>query len=567
MKRVISLVLCLMLVLGLAATASAATVVNNVDGHNFEIYQVFSGTQSGTDANLGNIVWGTGVNGSTLLTDLKNLNATKAYFESILDNEFAAENVASVLAHKDTPVDVINQFAQLAYNNRTNTKQAISAGEYEDVPAGYYMIVDVTALEDGDAYNPALLQVTNAGDITISKKYDVPEHDKSVIADDNGDHGGHVDMEDSPIGKPVEFHLKAEMPLNMTGFEKYTMTFHDDLSKGLTLQPETIELWVGGTKVEDTTKYSVKVNSTETPLVCDKDGGSYACDFHVVVPDVMAIDGYAPGCEVIVKYKAILNEDAVINENGNPNDYRLEYSNDPNWDPDDPTQPEPPTGVTPWNEVKVYTTEVEIKKVDGTTDLPLTGAEFTLVGETANVVKVTKNKFVPYTEEDETNGETKYWELKDGTYTTTNPATPDLDTTNYVNTSVVYSNKITTEFVGAGKEQTEIKASVGNDGIVKFAGLGEGTYTVTETDVPDGYNGLKSPMTLTIVFHEAEERWEYSWTGGATGSGASIQVDNMKGSVLPETGGIGTTIFYVIGGLLFASSAVLLITKKRMTAE
>ena len=130
----------------------------------------------------------------------------------------------------------------------------------------------------------------------------------------------------------------------------------------------------------------------------------------------------------------------------------------------------------------------------------------------------------------------------------------------------VYSNKTVTTF-STVNEKKQVEAYVGNDGIVKFSGLGEGTYTVTESDVPDGYNGLKEPMTLKIVYHESSNKWEYSWTGGATGSGPSIQVDNMKGSVLPETGGIGTTLFYIIGGLLVAGSAVLLVTKKRMSVE
>lgn len=563
MKRVISLALCLMLVLGLAATASAANVVNGVTGHTFAAFQIFSGNQ-GDDASLGEIKWGSGINGASLVKALQINTTTAPYFPEakVSPDDAAAAFVAEVLGNNETPTEVINHFAQLAYTNRKGDGITISEGEKE-IDAGYYLIVDITELDDGDAYNPALLQVTNAGDITITKKYDVPEHDKFVIADDDGDHNAHASAEDSPIGKPVQFHLKAELPLNMTGFEKYTMTFHDDLSDSLDLLPQTIKLLVSDQEVtnSDETSYYTVVTDPE----CSRD--DHDCDFHVVIDDVMLIPGYAAGCDVVVTYSATLNEKAVIGAEGNPNDYYLEYANDPNWDPERPGDiEEQPTGVTPWDQVKVYTTEVEIKKVDGTTDLPLTGAEFTLTGETTGIAKITKNEFVPYTEEDATKQETKYWELKDGTYTTTDPATL-TDISSYVNTDAEYSNKTVSEFVDAGKEKTEIKAYVGNDGIVKFAGLGEGTYTVTETAVPDGYNGLKESMTLTIVFHENTATWEHSWTGGATGSGPSIQVDNMKGSVLPETGGIGTTLFYIIGGLLVAGSAVLLVTKKRMNAK
>lgn len=556
MKRVISVILCLMLVLGLTVTASAATVVNDTT-HAYKAYQIFSGTQTGSDANLGNITWGSGVNGSALLDDLNDNTTSFAAADS-------AEKVAEILADPATPVDAIRQFAQLAYNHRTTTSTDIAANAEEvTLPAGYYVIVDVTTPEDGDAKNPALLQVTNAGPIHIQKKYDVPEHDKYVIADDTGDHSGHSTAEDSPIGKQVSFHLKAEMPLNMEGYEKYKMVFHDDLSDGLTFDANSVEVYVG----DDVTPIANTYYTLTYPVVsCEKDGADYTCDFHVVIENVMTLPGYTPGCDVIVKYKATLNENALIDA-ANSNDFRLEYSNDPNWDPEDPNKPTEPTGVTPWKQVKVFTTEVEIRKVDGTTDLPLQGATFTLEGASEQKVKVTKNEFVEFNPAAEP-GVTKYWKLTDGTYTNMDPATPEMDQSLYESITTVYKVSGTNvTWKETTLSQLKVEATVGADGTVKFGGLGEGVYTITETGIPDGYNGLKEPMTLTVVFHEAEERFEYSWTGGATGSGASIVVDNMKGSVLPETGGIGTTLFYAIGGLLVAGAAVLLITKKRMTAE
>ena len=561
MKRVISMVLALMLVLGLAMSASAATVVNDTT-HAYKAYQIFAGTQTGTDANLGNIVWGTGVNGDQLLTDLKTNNATKTTFAGV----DSAEKVAEILANKDTPIDAIRQFAQLAYNNINTVGTDIPAGAADvSLPAGYYLIVDATTPAEGDAKNPALLQVTNAGPIHIQKKYDVPEHEKTVIADDTGDTADHVKAEDTPIGQQVEFHLKAEMPLNMEGYEKYTMVFHDDLSDGLTLEPSTISVYIADkTEAVDASLYTVTTPVTS----CDRDGEGYTCDFHVVIDDVMKIPGYTAGCDVIVKYKATLNDKALINI-GNPNHYSLEYSNDPNWDPDDPDHTTHPTGVTPWKSVKVFTTEVEIVKLDGTTDLPLQGAEFTLEGATNQKVKVTKNTFEKYADDETVQADNKYWLLKDGSYTNMDPDSPEMDKSKYKEplTDLYKQTGVTVEWKETNSSVLKVTAAVGEDGTVKFGGLGEGTYTVTETKVPDGYNGLKEPLTLTIVFHESEERWEYSWGGGAIGSSYSIKVNNMKGSVLPETGGMGTTIFYIIGGLMVAASAVLLVTKKRMNAE
>lgn len=556
MKKVITLVLALVLTLALAVSASAATIVNDTT-HAYEAYQIFAGTQTGTEANLGNIVWGSGVNGAALLTDLQNLPS--------FADATSPEAVAAILADPATSVDAIRQFAQLAYNNKSATAIDIAAGASEvNLPAGYYLIVDVSTPAEGDALNPALLQVTNAGPIHIAKKYDVPESDKFVVADDNGDHSEHSKSEDSPIGKPVEFHLKAELPLNMEGYEKYKMVFHDDLSDGLTFDPATVAVFVGDT----TTPIAASYYTLETHVSsCEKDGNGYTCDFHIVIENVMTAPNYAAGCDVIVKYKANLNEHALIDE-GNRNDFRLEYSNDPNWDPENPYPPESPTGVTPWKEVKVWTTEVEIRKADGTTDLPLQGAEFTLEGVSDQQVKVTKNEFVKYDSSETVDPTNKYWRLKDGTYTTQDPNLPEMDATLYASLTDLYKNSGTVvTWETTTLAVPKVVATVGTDGAVKFGGLGEGTYTITETKTPDGYNGLKAPMTLNIVFHEDTETFEYSWTGGATGAGASITVDNMKGSVLPETGGMGTTLFYVVGGLLFAGAAVLLITKKRMSAE
>ena len=555
-EKIVSLILVLVLALGLTVSASAATVVNDTT-HAYEAYQIFSGTQTGTEANLGKIVWGSGVDGAALLADLQ------------LMPDFAsatsAEAVAAILADPATPVDTIRQFAQLAYNNKSATAIDIPAGATEvSLLAGYYLIVDTTTPVDGDALNPALLQVTNAGPIHIQKKYDVPESDKYVVANDDGDHSEHSKDEDSPIGKPVDFHLKAEMPLNMEGYEKYKMVFHDDLSDGLTFDPASVQVFVGDTVTPIATSYYTLVPSV---VDCDKDGGGYTCDFHVVIENVMTVPGYAPGCDVIVKYTATLNEDALIDE-ANPNDFRLEYANNPNWDPDDPSTPNQPTGVTPWKEVEVWTTQVEIRKVDGTTDQPLQGAEFTLEGVGQQKIKITKNEFAMYAPSETVDPANKYWLLKDGSYTTQDPSLPEMDATLYASLTDLYKNTgVTVTWEENTLSDTKTVAEVGPDGTVKFGGLGEGVYTITETKTPDGYNGLKEPMTLTVVFHEAEERFEYSWTGGAIGSGASITVDNMKGSVLPETGGIGTTLFYVIGGLLVAAAAVLLVTKKRMTAE
>lgn len=117
---------------------------------------------------------------------------------------------------------------------------------------------------------------------------------------------------------------------------------------------------------------------------------------------------------------------------------------------------------------------------------------------------------------------------------------------------------------------TEDKATAlvtDSDGSINVLGLDAGTYILTETATLDGYNLLEYTITVVIA---ADGSVTYQKNDGSnTAASATIQIENNTGSVLPSTGGIGTTIFYVVGSILVIGAAVLLITKKRMngTAE
>ncbi len=113
------------------------------------------------------------------------------------------------------------------------------------------------------------------------------------------------------------------------------------------------------------------------------------------------------------------------------------------------------------------------------------------------------------------------------------------------------------------------------NGVITFAGLGEGTYTITELVAPDGYNLLTEPIEVVVSLVEGSTAGTYSFQATVDGTDVaegtdgmlSFNVANNKGAELPETGGIGTTVFYVVGGILIAGAATLLITKKRFGAE
>ena len=118
------------------------------------------------------------------------------------------------------------------------------------------------------------------------------------------------------------------------------------------------------------------------------------------------------------------------------------------------------------------------------------------------------------------------------------------------------------------------KAYVDKDGYLTFAGLGEGTYTIKETKTPDGYNTIKD-ITIEIKWEApVEGSDDCSWSATASTAGDltlnpegvfELTIVNESGSVLPETGGMGTVIFYALGAVLVLAAVVLLVTKKRMS--
>ena len=152
------------------------------------------------------------------------------------------------------------------------------------------------------------------------------------------------------------------------------------------------------------------------------------------------------------------------------------------------------------------------------------------------------------------------------------PAT-DKDENGYIKYAKVTA-KYRTQVAETENNQVLVKQFVDSDGIALFEGLGAGTYTLTETTTPDGYNTM-DPITFTIAFSkDGTPKWsvgtsdddtdDHGVTYNAENKQFEAKVVNMKGSKLPETGGIGTTIFYAGGAILVLLAGVLLVSKRRI---
>lgn len=355
------------MVFALATTAFAATVTVPSEGilknHPFTAYQIFFGREEGVI--LSDVQWGSDIDSTNFLTALKNDATYGSLFADCADS--AA--VADVLSTNKSNGALANAFARLAHAHKTGTGTALTSGEH-NLADGYYLVVDTTEnVGEGSAYNAALLQVV--GDITITAKTDAPTVEKKV--QENGSDKGAADYN---IGNAVPFRLTGSVP-DMSRYDTYKYIFHDALSAGLTLNADTIMIYVasdnaGTDKVEITTGWTKAVN-----------GQSFT--------DLKTVSGVSQGKFIIVEYTAILNQNAEIGLPGNSNKVYLEYSNKP----DQSVSGDNNTGNTPKDLSLVFTYELDTTKEDGqNNNTKLENAKFVLLNyDGSKVEKITNGKF------------------------------------------------------------------------------------------------------------------------------------------------------------------------------
>lgn len=519
-KRLASLLLVAVMALALTIPALAAS-------HTYEIYQIFTGDVSGKT--LSNVKWGengTGTKGESVADDVLKALADVA-------NGTDAEKLA-----------VIKNYVKLDSTTFTTVTEDVKNANTEitakNIPSGYYLIKDKDGSQDseGGFYTLYVVKVTD-GTLTFKLKGDVPTSEKKIL-----EGGTEVDANSASIGDTVNYQITGTLPSNIDAYKTYYYQFTDTLSKGLTFGND-VKVMIGDTDVTE----SFTVTSAT-------DGETGVTTITITINDLKSIEGVTitAGTKVVVTYSATLNENAVIAGEGNPNDVKLTYSNDPNYTGDGANEPK---GETPKDEVVTYTTELTITKTDGKDILP--GAEFTLSGEGVNIVLVTEEVFTQV----DTGA---YYKLKDGTYTKDEPTEATQD--KYESTAIKYAKEVKITPKGNVATKTNVVGTVSPEtGKLTFTGLGAGDYTITETKTPAGYNTI-APISFKITFNTDTKEFESTAPIHVESDNTlSTTIVNKAGVQLPETGGIGTTIFYTLGAVLVVGAGVLLVTKKRMDTE
>lgn len=583
-KKLASILLAMVMVLGMTMTTFAADTGDTpqkpdfkIEKQDYSIYQIFTGDYS--DGVLSNVKWGqnakipagSAVGEKVPTTTLEELE--KVYNKD--DKEEDNYNLADV-----EQLAVITKFADLTTDALATSDKA----EFTGLTPGYYLISGkVTYSEDGEFTEGVNVEETlyvvrvTDGSIVFQPKVGVPSVDKKIVDTDmtkTPDADGNypteeVDTNEASIGDTVSYKITGTLPTNLDVYKTYTLLFTDNLSAGLTYNNDLKVEVVNGESAVVATDYfwnnapqSAEGNSTE---------------IKVGIEDVKAlnlIDGLTvtKDTKIVVTYSATLNKDAEIGGTvGNENDVKLNYSNNPNNSgngatepPTTPKEPTTPSGVTPVKKVTTFVTELKIHKVDEDGKV-LANVEFALTGAGFDVKKEEREVY-------ELDPDGTFWKLKDGTFTTTAPTVTGDETDNsdkYVSTTAKYAKVVKVTYVeDTTKPLIEQIVKTDANGDLTFTGLGAGEYVLTETGTPAGYNTL-DPIEFQITFDKATDKFASNNDSIKLGENNTFttEITNYKGSLLPSTGGIGTTIFYVVGAVLAIGAGILLVTKKRMSVR
>lgn len=530
-KKLFSLLLVLAMVLGMSVSAAAAKITiddGDITGASYGAYRLLDASNAPGEDDTGSDKYVYSVNDIYRDALMSALGLADTAEHTVTDGE-----IIGAIADLEDDGDV-QAFANAVYGQikaMDPDKPSVN-NVFELENQGYYLIAETKVGSAGenqpsDTFSLVMLDTVGLDEIEVTTKEKTPTVTKEVqdVNDTEGT-SGWGDSADHDIGDIVNFRLTGTVSDKYEYYNEYGYKFEDTMQQGLTMQAGSVNITINGKNV------------TEQFKIVPSEHGFEA---YTNLKDLTGVTVTA-GTQVIVTYQAELNEDALLGASGNKNSVILYYENDPYaedyvtpanpGDPDVPKDPENPEdpenppelpGKTPPAVTVIFTFKGSVNKVDKD-GKALKGAGFTLYK----------------------------W----------------------------YKNGDSGEWKPVG---SEIKPDDGN--VFNWEGLDAGKYKLVESTVPAGYNKAEdlvfkveaeyndlSPDSLKRLVIRGEDGNSISEGNTPVFTISSdyvftTNVKNLTGAELPETGGMGTTLIYVVGGILSTAALVLLITKKRMSSE
>lgn len=557
---------------GATATTNSITIKKNDDNGSvkYKAYQIFeadvvdeSGKTGKTDKVVSNVKWATGVNGQTqkaIISAINDYNKDKA---DDLKTDASPQDVANWLTAnitgttnttvlKDT--DLLNTLAGLVAKNVTPTNPTgvgvASFGADTKVSfdkSGYYLfLTDADTLASDESTTGSkntatspIYAVVGAGDVEVTEKTSIPTVNKQILDDtkgktaDNAETDNWKNVGDAWIGQVIDYRLTGTVADNITSYDKYQYEFQDTLSKGLDVvkdangNPLNLKVYIvkkDGTHAE--VKYDASKGYTATATKA-KDSKtellkvSFA-DLKAIVDTADASIAAGDISNVVVTYQAKLTSDAEYTAAGNINEVKLVYSNDPM---------SSGTGTSESKKVADYVFGFDVTKID-----PVNSSAKLDAGFTVKMIKEGSDNSV------------EKWLKQDGSFS------------NDVNDAYTF-------------ETTE----AGNK--VSIPGLVAGTYLISESKTPAGYNTIadfeitvapeyNTDGTLKELKVTSNSSMATPTTGGnVTTTKIPVTIQNKKGSGLPLTGLNGVTFTWIAGGAVLCIGVAHLIRSRKQAEE
>lgn len=528
---------------------NSITITQNKDNGatKFKAYQIFKADVIDGDSGkvVSNIGWASDQAEKAVLGYLAVVP------KSGIDANSSAQEAAKYLTdHSEgtgetTPIkndNLFNGLAKAVEKDVDQTGSSFAAGEVfqpKDASGnalqGYYLFVtdeNTLSTDQNPKKNTGtspIFAVVGDALVTVTEKTSIPTVDKQILDDTKGKTAANATTDDwknvgdAWIGQVIDYKLTGTVAANIATYDEYQYEFQDHLSVGLKADKSSIVVTINGKKIDASGNYTATVTDTT-----DDSNNKTGQDLKVYFKDLKAAaksvdETLNETSKVVVTYQAQLTSDAKYTADGNTNKVKLVYSNDPMSNG---------TGTSESKEVTDYVFGFNITKTDPN-------------DSSANLVAGFKVKMI----KEGATKEVAKWLKQDGSFTDDENEAYTFETT-------------------------------GTNNTVSIPGLVAGTYQISESKTPAGYNtiadfnitvtptydpttgklaNLKVTDTSNMVTTELDKKVD--------STEIPVTIQNKKGSGLPLTGLNGVTFTWIAGGAVLCIGVAHLIRSRKQAEE